>query len=560
MFSRFANGASQLSRRSFLRGLMGAGVALAVPGGFGRASTPSSDSVTISIIHTTDLHGRVLGDNVRQVGQNVGGFARCATQIRRWRRENPNTLLLDVGDTLQGTDVGWRTEGKIMTDCLNALDYDAWALGNHEFDWGIEPVHQALLNSKASVIGTNILLEGRHPAEFNQPDHPLSRIRPWQVFEVGGIRIGLMGFTTPGMPFWFPAEFLEGMTFLDCAGPARQGEQALRAMGIDCLVTFGHMGLRPDGDNQSNQVRAVIEACPTAAAYIGAHSHRLHQQDMINQVIYTQANFWGSHLGRLNLTFDRNSKKLIGRRGEAVVMDTDMPMDPVVVDLCRERLDVSAAALAQPVGRLAHTLSVESRPGRPSEIERLIATAMMQKLGQSGHPVDGVIHGQFSRQDFAAGDKTVRDLWPVMPFENFIITARLTPRQIVRIMEDLYNNTPRSLMGLSADVVERNGVFSVRRILQADGRPADSNRRYTIALNSWDAQSGGGRMMLLRRILDEPESRRTLVRVQTRQAMIEFFMDRQVVTREHLLAHHPADPGFMTFGGASQPRPMTILG
>lgn len=537
--------AEDMSRRGFLRGLIGTGAALALPSGLmarSLAGVRSEDTVTVSILHTTDLHGRILGNSVRGFGDHVGGMARCATQIRRWRQENPNTLLFDIGDLLQGTDVGWRTGGRIMTDCLNALNYDAWSVGNHEFDWGLEPLHDALMHSRAPVIGTNIMLEGKRPEDFDQQGHPLSNIRPWKVFTVGGMRIGVLGFSTPGMPYWFPPSFHEGMTFDDCADPAKRGEAVLRAMGIDALVLMGHMGLRPDGDNQSNQVRSVMQACPSAAAYIGAHSHRLHDADKVGDVIYTQANFWGSHLGRLNLVFDRQSRKLIARETEMAFMSPDTPLDPVIMDLSRDRLVESEQALAQPVGRLARTLSIESEPGRPSHVERLIAAAIIEGMRQRDEHVDGVIHGQFMRQDFAAGEKTVADLWQVIPFENFTMIAELTPEQIRIILEECYNNSPRNLMGMRAEVKRDGEQWTVERILDRDGRPANPRRRYRIAFNTWDAQSGGGRLMRLRRILSEPESKKTVHTVQTRQSLIEYFLDKQVVDETHLASARRGEP------------------
>jgi len=529
-----------INRRCFLQSLIGTGAALTLPSGLlarSMAGMNSEDTVTVSILHTTDLHGRILGNSVRGFGDDVGGMARCATQIRRWRRENPNTLLFDIGDLLQGTDVGWRTGGRIMTDCLNALDYSAWSIGNHEFDWGLEPLHDALMQTRAPVIGTNIVLEGKRPEDFNEKDHPLSNIQPWKVFTVGGIRIGVLGFSTPGMPYWFPASFREGMDFEDCADPARRGEAALRAMGIDALLLMGHMGLRPEGDNQSNQVRSVMQACPSAAAYLGAHSHRLHDADKVGDVIYTQSNFWGSHLGRLNLIFDRQSRKLIARQTEMALMTPDTPLDPVIMDLCRDRLEQSDQALAQPVGRLARTLSIASEPGSPSDVERLIAAAIMEGMRGRQEQVDGVIHGQFMREDFQAGDKSVADLWKVIPYENFTMTADLTPEQIRIIMEECYNNSPRNLMGLRAEVQGHGERWTVRQIFDRNGAPADPGRRYRIAFNTWDGQSGGGRLMRLREILSEPTSNRVVHTVQTRQSLIEYFLERQVIDGTHLASN-----------------------
>src|SRR6266576_3749817 len=92
---------------------------------------------------------------------NYGGLARCAAQIRRWRRQNTNSILIDVGDVYQGTDVSLRNKGELMIDLFNHLQYDAWVIGNHEFDWGIEPFTNALQRSSLPVLAANTILDGK---------------------------------------------------------------------------------------------------------------------------------------------------------------------------------------------------------------------------------------------------------------------------------------------------------------------------------------------------------------------------------------------------------------
>src|SRR5277367_3036387 len=83
------------------------------------------DVVTVSILHTTDLHGHILPTVDYNGHPDLGGLARCAAQIRQWRLGNPNSLLIDIGDVYQGTEVGLRSRGATMIRCLNALNYDA---------------------------------------------------------------------------------------------------------------------------------------------------------------------------------------------------------------------------------------------------------------------------------------------------------------------------------------------------------------------------------------------------------------------------------------------------
>ena len=86
---------------------------------------------TISLFHTTDLHGRILPTETYDGLRDVGGLARCASCIRQWRRAVPASLTVDVGDVVQGTPVSLASDGRLMIDLFNAIGYDAWAIGNH---------------------------------------------------------------------------------------------------------------------------------------------------------------------------------------------------------------------------------------------------------------------------------------------------------------------------------------------------------------------------------------------------------------------------------------------
>ena len=120
------------TRRDFLRLAGGAGLLSASPTLASAAAALEPDTVCISILHTTDLHGHILPTSDYDGTADRGGLARCVTQIRRWRGQNPNSILIDVGDVYQGTDVSLRNKGELMIDLFNHLKYDAWVIGNHD--------------------------------------------------------------------------------------------------------------------------------------------------------------------------------------------------------------------------------------------------------------------------------------------------------------------------------------------------------------------------------------------------------------------------------------------
>src|SRR5215471_17280707 len=167
------------TRRDFLKLVGEAGLLSAVPTLANAAALVDSDRIWISILHTTDLHGHILPTSDYDGNPDRGGLARCVTQIRRWRRENPNSILIDVGDVYQGTELSLLNKGELMIDLFNHLGYDAWVVGNHEFDWGVESFHQALQRSTMAILAANTLLEGKPAGEFFDAKHPLAKIQPF---------------------------------------------------------------------------------------------------------------------------------------------------------------------------------------------------------------------------------------------------------------------------------------------------------------------------------------------------------------------------------------------
>ena len=117
---------------------------------------PDDETIRVSILHTTDLHGHILPTKTYDGMENLGGFGRCLTQIRKWRNSNPNHILLDIGDLYQGTHVSLESDGELMVKLLNAAKFDAWVAGNHDFDWGEKAFLSAVENFDGRVLSSNL--------------------------------------------------------------------------------------------------------------------------------------------------------------------------------------------------------------------------------------------------------------------------------------------------------------------------------------------------------------------------------------------------------------------
>jgi 2',3'-cyclic-nucleotide 2'-phosphodiesterase/3'-nucleotidase len=278
---------------------------------------------------------------------------------------------------------------------------------------------------------------------------------------------------------------------------------------------------------------ALTSEFPEVAVFIAGHTHQDIPSRLTNGVLFTQADHFGIHVGRVDLLFDRNSKKLLRREAVCELMDNGIGLDHVVMSRAKSQLDESVTGLSQPIGELAETLRGRSHPGRPSDMERLIGAAIVEMLAERKVPVDGVLHGTFDdKAELIPGPKTVADLWNIIPFENYIVTAQLSPEEIKIAMEEVFvSHEKRNLLGFELKTEARAGDCKIVSMTLANRQPLDRSRKYIIALNSFDARSGGHHFMRLRAFLERPEANCILHPVQTRDALIDYFHRHKIVHR-----------------------------
>ena len=157
----------------------------------------------------------------------------------------------------------------------------------------------------------------------------------------------------------------------------------------------------------------------------------------------------------------------------------------------------------------------------------------MEMLLERSVRVDGVMHGTFDdNADLIAGSKTVYDIWNILPYENYIVTAQLSPEDIKIAMEEVFaSHEKRNLLGFEVRTEGRGDDCKIVSITLAAREPLDRNKKYVIAFNSFDARSGGHHFMKLRALLERPETNCILHPVQTRDALIGYFQRHKIVHR-----------------------------
>jgi len=202
----------------------------------------SAREVPVVILHTCDLHGNILPTESYEGQTNLGGIARCATVIRQIRQHEKNVLLVDAGDTMQGTAVSFLTGGQVMVRCLNEMHYDSWTWGNHEFDWGLDKLAAAAEQAEMPIVVANVR-EAKGDAN-SVSRRIVSRLKPYIVRETDGVRVGIIGLDTPGVPSWSRPRLIPGLEFLDSVDTLRRVIPEARAAGAQVLVLVCHQGYR----------------------------------------------------------------------------------------------------------------------------------------------------------------------------------------------------------------------------------------------------------------------------------------------------------------------------
>jgi 5'-nucleotidase len=293
-----------INRRGFISAsaLFGAGLvgSRLLPNGF---AAPAADTV-VTILHTNDTHSQIdpLPENDRNTGK--GGVARRATVVKRIRKENPNTLLIDAGDVLQGTPYFNYYRGEVEYKAMSAIGYDVGTLGNHEFDNGVDALAAALKHANFDIVSANYDVKGTALD---------GRVKQYVVKTVGGVRIGLFGLGISPVSLITPGNF-KGITYLDPVATAKAAVKTLRDQEKCALVVcMSHLGYsehpRPNSMGDS-QVASQVDGIDFIAS---GHSHLFMEapvwqtQPCGAKTMIFQVGKSGIYLGRVDFTF-RNGK------------------------------------------------------------------------------------------------------------------------------------------------------------------------------------------------------------------------------------------------------------
>jgi 2',3'-cyclic-nucleotide 2'-phosphodiesterase/3'-nucleotidase len=489
--------------------------ALAAP--LGRA-----ERVQVTLLSTTDLHGNLFPVDYGRDRPAELGLAKVATLIRDIRREVPDAVLLDCGDTIQGTPLAYH-HARLLNDpvdpmmlAMNALGFVSMTIGNHEFNFGLPVLQKARREAVFPWLSANTLRDGTE-----EPAFPAFLIRT-----VRGVRVGILGITTPGIPNWETPPHYAGLSFADPVASARRWTAHLRdEQGVDLVVAAVHMGIEenlatgaptPGQLPSENAALAIARQVPGVDVIFMGHTHRSVPSLMVGDVLLAQAGRWGDRLARVDVYLDRPEAsarwRVAAKSAVALPVTAATAADPEILALARPYHERTQAWLATPIGRSARELSASDSRLRDAAIVDLIHRVQLD-AGRA----DVSFAASFTLDArVPAGQVTVRDIAGLYVYENTLVVVELTGAQVREALEhaaryfrpyspgksaaELVDPT---IPGYNFDLAEGvEYVIDLRRApgdrivdLRLGGAPLDPARKLRVAINNYRHNGGGGYTM-----------------------------------------------------------------
>ncbi len=483
-------------------------------------SMAAQQRVELTIAATTDVHGRLRAwDYAAAAPDTLRGLARAATVVDSLRRAaSGRVILVDAGDLLQGnamTYVAGRLDSLAPSPviaAMNAMRYDAAAIGNHEYNYGVDHLDRAIAQARFPFLAANARRVDGH-AQY-----------PGRVLLTrAGVKVAVIGITNPGAMVW-DRDHLRGRVEIDDIVAALPEQiRAARAEGADAVVVVAHAGLGEvssydtvgTGMPSENPMARVAREVPGIDLIVIGHSHQEIADTLIHGVRVIQPRQWAGSVAVATLVFERAGAawRVTASRGAVVPTRGHPERRDVVAAVARAH----EAAVRYSAARIGATASIWS-----SDSARITDTPIIDLIQEVQRKVSGAelsVTSAFTlTARFDPGPITVEKVLPLYPYENTLRALRLSGAQIRAFLEHSarYWVVQRAsdgslhvaanpqipgynydmLAGLDYTIDLSRPAGSRITALEKQGVPVADSDTFTVAFNSYRATGGGGYDML----------------------------------------------------------------
>ena len=448
---------------------------------FGSIASVYADEnvVTITIVHTNDTHSRV---------DSGIGFAKVAAKIKELKAENPNVLVIDAGDTLHGQPFATISKGESIIKVMNAVGYDVMTPGNHDFNYGQGRLLELAKYAEFPIISANVIKQDG-----------TTLLEPYVIKEVGGLKIGIFGLSTPETAYKTNPKNVEGLTFENPVEVAKKMVEELKAKDVDAIIALVHLGIDKESVDTSYLLRDNVEGIDLI---IDGHSHsKLETIDNEGKdVKIVSTGEYNNNLGIVNLTFQNGELKAVEPSVFTTEEAAELEADPEVSAIIEEVKEKNKEITSVVVGKTDVVLDGVREHVRAGEtnLSNLITDAM---LAASGADM-AITNGGGIRASIDVGDITMEEIITVLPFGNYVVVKEYTGAQILAALEHGTKNYPEPAGGFAQvagvtftlDLNEEAG----KRVkdVKIGNEPLDLDKTYKVATNDFMAAGGDDYTML----------------------------------------------------------------
>ncbi len=432
----------------------------------------------ITILHTNDLHGTVMPQS------GAGGLARIAMLVKQVRADMPNVLLLDGGDIIHGTYEEYLSGGLASISAMNAAGYNIAAAGNHEFDYGLKTLQQAMSHARFPFVAANI-----RAASGGQWDG----LEQYRIFDVDGVKIAVLGLTGPEVVSLHWPNSIKDIAYIDPFAVAREWVPKLREQA-DIVVVLSHMGVTRDEE--------LAKSVPGIDFIVGGHSHTLTKDwRWVGNTLIVQAGNYGQALGRIDFIakYDGGKTEIVSVNGKngpwnalpnpplgrkypdtpVIMVDAGVPEDPAVKDAYLPYRKSAEARLSEVIGEVPSAV-----PGRRDD-ESPAADLVADAVREFAKSDIGIIDlNSVSTLGLPAGPVTVRSAFDLIGgyTRQQIVVVQFAGNDLIRALtqELIRSGKVRlALSGVSAEIKGADTAFSI------GGEPVDPEGTYTVAAQAY---------------------------------------------------------------------------
>jgi 2',3'-cyclic-nucleotide 2'-phosphodiesterase/3'-nucleotidase len=495
--------------------LLLAGSSLARPRG---RSAASPGIVRLTLLSTTDIHGHIEPFSDVDDRPANRGLARIATLVQRIRAKRHHVLLFDCGDLIEGSAEAYyfarqdTAKPNPVIAAMDALHYDAVAVGNHEFNFGLNVLRKAHREANFPWLAANLRDTYNSGPEY---------FPPYVIKDVDGVRVAIVGFVTPAVPHWeIPAHY-RGYQFESIVETARRIVPELRRKA-DLVVAIVHSGLDRDPKTgreyneiypSENVAWELAEQVPQIDVLFYGHTHLEMPELFVHGVLMAQAKNWGESLAEADVTMHRDGSgrwHVTDKHSHLIPVTGAVPPDPTI-----ERID--APYHAEVERYLDTSIAKIDRPlsGATGRVDDNALVDLIHRVQMADGKADVSLATMFMpTTSWPPGRVTVREVFALYPYENWLYTVEMTGAQLKETLEQAARFFPAwpvengrlrlpsynadSAAGINYEVDLTRPVGDRIVDLRFRGRPLSPGQKLRVAVNNYRYSGGGGYRVLAR--------------------------------------------------------------